>query len=89
MLPLFGQSGVSWVLGSFTSDTSGVPVWTRQWQSRVASLNRSFQEFGFKLQKGENAVDACNLFLLLPPFFVLFGVLMYLIWRNSRSGATG
>lgn len=48
----------------------------RQWQSTVASLNRSFQEFGFKLQIGKNAV-AYNLFLLLPPFFI-FGVLIYL-----------
>lgn len=36
------------VWSSFTSNTSGVLVGISQWQSTVASLNRSFQEFGLK-----------------------------------------
>lgn len=89
LLPLLWQSGVLWVLGSCTSNTSGVLMRISQWQATAASLNRSFQEFGFKLQIGKNVLDACNLVLLLLPFFILFGVLIYLIRRNSHSGATG
>lgn len=87
LLPLLWQSGVSRGPGSFTS---GVLLGVSQWQATVATLNRSFQEFGFKLQIGKNIVDSpCNLFPLLPPFFILFGVVICFLWRNSCSGATG